>query len=289
MKQVPGTRLQKVLAAAGVASRRKAEELIAAGRVSVNGKIVRELGTRIDATRDRVRVAGRIIEPEARLYLFMHKPDGLVCSGDGNVDEQGRKTVLSLLRGVRARVFPIGKLDFHTRGALLLTNDGALAAALTHPRCRVLQLYHAKFQGRVNADELEALRRGVELDDGTVTLPAEEVLVVKATSTNTWVQLGLRQGLHRQVRRMGDAIRHPVLKLIRVAIADLGIERFPEGEVRRLTEPELLRLREAAGISAVGDGETRKKRPPQTKPATKRNPRGPKPRRSSLARTRREG
>ena len=142
--------------------------------------------------------------------------DSLVRTG------QGRP--LSLLRGVSERVFPVGRLDYHSRGLLLLTNDGELAGALTHPRHSVTKTYHVKFQGKLDADARKALAEGVTLEDGTRTKPAVELLLVKETQTNTWMQIGIQQGLNRQIRRMGEAIGHPVLKLIRVAIGDLGLD-----------------------------------------------------------------
>jgi 23S rRNA pseudouridine2605 synthase len=237
-----GVRLQKVIAEAGIASRRKAEGLITAGRVRVNGVVVRELGTRVDPDRDRIAVDGEPLVVGPRVYLLLNKPDGVVCSAEGPVDERGRPTVLSLVPGHRRGVHPVGRLDFHSRGALILTNDGELTQLLTHPRNGILKTYHAKFQGRLEVEELAALRDGVVLDDGERTRPAEEILVIKQTRTNTWVQIGLRQGLNRQIRRMGEAIGHPVLKLIRVAIGDLDIEGLEEGAVRVLRESEVASL-----------------------------------------------
>lgn len=243
-----GVRLQKVIAQAGVASRRKAEELIRAGQVQVDGRVVRELGTRVDPTRARVSVGGRLIEPEPRVYYVLHKPDAVVCSAERDVDERGRKTVVSLMPTVNERIYPVGRLDYHSRGLLILTNDGDLADALTHPRNKVEKVYHVKFQGRLEEPQLDRLREGVTLEDGTVTLPATEVFVVRETETNTWVQIGLRQGLNRQLRRMGDAIGHSVLKLIRVAIADITTDGLEEGSFRALRETELAALRGSAGL-----------------------------------------
>lgn len=239
----PGVRLQKYLAHAGIASRRKAEELIELGKVTINGKIVRELGTRIEPGRDRVTVYGKPVLPQHNVYYLLNKPDGVVCSAEGDVDERGRPTVLSLLRGVTERVYPVGRLDYHTRGLLLLTNDGDLAEALTHPRHGVVKVYHVKFQGRLEPAAIDQLRNGVRLEDGTVTKPATELLVIRETETNTWVQLGISQGLNRQIRRMGEAIDHAVLKLIRVGIDDLTTDGLDEGEFRTLSSIEIERLR----------------------------------------------
>ncbi len=236
-------RLQKFLAHAGVASRRKAEEMIEAGQVEVNGQVVRELGTKVDPIRDEVKVRGSLVTPERLVYYVLNKPDEVVCSAEGIVDNRGRPTVLSLIHGVTERIYPVGRLDYHTRGVLLLTNDGDLAAALTHPRNEVPKTYHVKFQGRVTPAGLDRLREGVTLDDGVQTRPASEVLVVKETPSNTWVQLTISQGLYRQVRRMGDAIGHHVLKLIRVAIGDLTADGLEDGSFRALKAHEVDRLR----------------------------------------------
>ncbi|MEM9463105.1 MAG: pseudouridine synthase [Myxococcota bacterium] len=245
-----GVRLQKVLAQAGVCSRRGGEALIVAGRVQVNGRVVTELGVRIDPTVDEVMVDGRAIQPESRIYLVMNKPDGVVCSGEPEVDARGRPTVISLLSGVAERVYPVGRLDYHTRGVLLLTNDGELAARLTHPRHAVPKTYHVKFQGQLQAVQLDALSRGVTLEDGTRTRPLSEISVIKDTQTNTWAQLTLTQGLNRQVRRMGDAVGHAVLKLIRVSFAGITADGLREGQWRQLREDEVARLRAVASGGA---------------------------------------
>jgi 23S rRNA pseudouridine2605 synthase len=239
-------RLQKVLARAGVSSRRGGEALITAGRVTVNDQVVTELGARVDPAVDQIAVDGRVIQLEPPVYLVMNKPDGVVCSAEPSVDERGRPTVVSLVRGIVERVYPVGRLDFHTRGVLLLTNDGDLAARLTHPRHKVPKTYHAKFQGQLGTEELEALSLGVTLEDGTRTAPLAEISVIKDTQTNSWVQLTVTQGLYRQVRRMGDAIGRPVLKLIRVAFAGITADGLDDGEWRQLREDEVARLRAQA-------------------------------------------
>lgn len=242
-----GERLQKVLARAGVSSRRGGEALIDQGRVKVNERVVTEQGVRVDPARDKIRVDGRLITMADPVYILLNKPDACVSSGEPDVDERGRPTVVSLLRGVDTRVYPVGRLDYHTRGVLLLTNDGTFAARLLHPRFKVPKTYHAKFQGRLTVAELDALRDGVTLDDGTRTQPLSEVLVVKETEANTWVQLTLTQGLYRQVRRMGDAIGHSVLKLLRVAFADLTADGVAEGDWRHLRPAELAELKSQTG------------------------------------------
>ncbi len=239
-------RLQKVLASAGIAARRKAEDLITGRRVTVNGRIVSELGAKVDPDRDEIKVNGKIVQVEKKVYFVLNKPDGVVCSAEGHKDNEGRPTVLSLLPAVTQRVYPVGRLDFHSRGVLILTNDGDLAAALTHPRHEVAKTYHVKFQGRLDDEALAALGRGITLEDGTVTRPAEEVSVIKETTTNTWAQITIRQGLNRQIRRMGDALGHPVLKLIRVAVGAVTADGLADGEFRPLTPTEVYDLMAAA-------------------------------------------
>ena len=239
-------RLQKVLASAGVAARRKAEELITRRRVTVNGKVASELGVKVDPDRDEIKVDGKIVQVEKKVYFVLNKPDGVVCSAEGLKDAEGRPTVLSLMQAVTQRIYPVGRLDFHSRGALILTNDGDLAAALTHPRHEVAKTYHVKFQGRLDEAALAALGQGIALEDGTVTRPAEEVSVIKETATNTWAQITIRQGLNRQIRRMGDALGHPVLKLIRVSVGQVTADGLDDGEFRPLTPTEVYDLMAAA-------------------------------------------
>jgi 23S rRNA pseudouridine2605 synthase len=238
-EQREGVRLQKFIASSGVSSRRKAEELIESGAVEVNGRRVTELGTRVYPGRDRVVVRGQPITAENKVYYVLNKPDQVVSSAEGSVDDRGRPTVLSLLHGVSERLYPVGRLDFHSRGVLLLTNDGTLAAALTHPRHGVIKTYHVKFQGKLSPEEEQALRDGVALDDGARTRPLAELFAFRETETNAWYQIGLTEGLNRQLRRMGDAIGHPVLKLIRVAIGDITADGLAEGEFRPLTPTEV--------------------------------------------------
>lgn len=274
-EQREGVRLQKFMASAGVSSRRKAEELIVAGAVSVNGQVVTELGARVFPGRDRVTVHGEPIAAEAKVYFVLNKPDQIVSSAAGSVDERGRPTVLSLLHGISERLYPVGRLDYHSRGVILLTNDGELAAKLTHPRHGVIKTYHAKFQGKLSADDEQALRDGVELDDGTVTRPLAELFAFRETDTNVWYQVGLTEGLNRQLRRMGEAIGHPVLKLIRVAIGDITADGLAEGEFRPLTSTEVGQLLESVQLDP-----TRKSAEPRRapKPPAKPRPLAAKPR-----------
>jgi 23S rRNA pseudouridine2605 synthase len=236
-----------VLARAGVSSRREAETLIAAGRVRVDGRVVSEPGTRIDPESAQVEVDGAPVAASEHVYLVMNKPDQMVSTPEPERDANGRPTVSSLLTGVTARVFAVGRLGYHTRGALILTNDGTLAEALLQARRAVPRTYHVKMQGRLDEDALASLHAGVVLDDGARTRPALEVELVKATRTNTWVQMTISQELPRQLVRMGEAIGHSVLKVIRVAFANITADGLREGEWRRLREEEIATLRSAAG------------------------------------------
>jgi 23S rRNA pseudouridine2605 synthase len=246
---VPVERLQKVLARAGVASRRQAEQLIDDGRVRVDGKIVREQGVKVDPHRMRVEVDGRRIVAEKPAYYLLHKPRAVVTTLR---DPEGRPTVRDLLARLPERVFPVGRLDFHTSGALLLTNDGDLAEALLRPRSSVPKTYVAKLRGHLDEAALDALRNGLRLDDGYLTKPAE-AFVIREEARQTWIQLTLTEGKNRQVHRMADAIGHPVLRLARTEFAGINTDGLRPGEVRPLTDRELEKLKKkylARGASA---------------------------------------
>lgn len=248
-------RLQKVIAASGLASRRKAEEWIAQGRVTINGKIVRELGTRIDPERDHVKVNGRHLkEVEPYTYIVLNKPKGIVSSLN---DPEGRPTISHLLHGVTLRVFPVGRLDFDTEGLMLLTNHGELAQALLHPRYHVAKVYLTKVKGMLDDEEIAQLARGVKLDDG-MTAPAI-VKKVRKAEENSWLEVTIYEGRKHQVKRMFEAVRHPVLKLKRIKFGPLTLGDLPPGEFRYLTDREANTLRtiykykqerEAVGIPA---------------------------------------
>lgn len=254
MLPVTAERLQKLLADAGVASRRAAERLILEGRVRVNGNIVRELGSRADPERDDVSVDGIEVETRPlRVYLILHKPRGYVTTAH---DEQGRKTVMDLVYKTRERVYPVGRLDLDSEGLLLLTNDGELAQRLTHPRHAVEKEYLALVRGTPDDEALRRLRRGVTLDDGRTTAPA---LIEHARSPggepapegHSWLRVVLSEGRKRQVRRMCDAAGHPVERLIRTRIGPLRLRGLVPGRVRELTPQEVARLRESAGLHAL--------------------------------------
>jgi 23S rRNA pseudouridine2605 synthase len=232
-------RLQKVLARAGIASRRASEQLIKAGRVRVNGRVVTELGTKVDPHRDRVEVDGKRLVAEKPVYYVLHKPREMVTTLD---DPEGRATIADLLRRIPERVVPVGRLDYHTSGALLVTNDGDMVDALLRPRAGVPKVYAAKLQGHLDVAELEALRNGVALDDGYRTKKAE-VFVLREEPNHTWVQITLTEGKNRQIHRMGEAIGHRVMRLARQSFAGISIEGLRPGECRELKRDELQQLK----------------------------------------------
>ncbi len=240
-------RLQKILSQAGIASRRAAEKLIAEGRVSVNGKTVREMGTKADLDVDHIKVDDRRIKSTQRQrYILLYKPAGYVTTRS---DPQRRRTVLELLRGVKEYVYPVGRLDYDTEGLLLLTNDGDLAAKLTHPRHGVDRTYEARVAGIPNETALEKLRTGIPLD-GKRTLPADVAMVNKARPSKGEGEgvlvLTIREGRNRQVRRMLEAVGHPVRELVRTKFGPLTDKRMKPGDWRELTPDELRVLKARA-------------------------------------------
>ena len=232
-------RLQKILAHAGIASRRAAEGLIASGHVRVNGRIVTELGISADPRKDKIEVDGRRIVLEKPAYFVLHKPRGVVSTLS---DPEGRPHLGEILQQLGARVYPVGRLDFHTSGVLLVTNDGELTEALLHPRKDVPKIYVAKLRGHVTVEDLDRLRNGVVLDDGHKTKPAD-VFVLREEDRNTWVQITLFEGKNRQIHRMGEAIGHPVLRLARMSFAGITAEGLRPGQWRELEARELEKLK----------------------------------------------
>jgi 23S rRNA pseudouridine2605 synthase len=236
-------RLQKIIARAGLASRRAAEELILAGRVRVNGRVVRELGAKADPRADRIEVDGQRLVAEDLYYLVLHKPRGVVSTMS---DPEGRPTVAELVKHVPARLYPVGRLDFATSGVLLMTNDGAFANGLLHPRRAVPKTYVLKVSGRMDEDDASVWRRGVMLEDG-ITLPAE-ARILRHEDDKTWLEVTLREGRNQQIRRMGDATGFRVMRLARVSFAGVTNEGLRPGELRPLTREELMVLREEYGV-----------------------------------------
>jgi 23S rRNA pseudouridine2605 synthase len=234
-------RLQKILSQAGIASRRAAEKLIAEGRVTVNGKTILEMGVKADPAADDIRVDGRRVKGAERLrYILLYKPKGYVTT---RADPERRRTVLDLLTGVREYVYPVGRLDYDSEGLLLLTNDGDLAARLTHPRHGVERTYEARVAGIPDEQALERLRKGIPLD-GHRTLPATVVLVPPRRRTDdAVVLLTIREGRNRQVRRMCEAVGHPVQSLKRTRIGPIQDRRIKPGQFRELTAKEVEKLK----------------------------------------------
>jgi 23S rRNA pseudouridine2605 synthase len=239
-------RLQKLIAAAGLASRRHAEEMIAAGEVTVNGKLVTEAGTKADPARDHIKVRGRLINPllEARekVYVLLNKPRGYLASLS---DPEERPLVTELVPPSLGRLHPVGRLDFNTEGLLILTNDGELTNYITAARNGVAKVYEVKVKGVPPEEAIERLRRGIRLDDGALTAPAQ-ITPTGETGINAWFEVVLHEGRNQQIRRMFDQIGHSVLKLRRVAIGSLRDERLPVGAYRLLHPGEVARLKPKA-------------------------------------------
>ena len=237
-------RLQKYLAHAGVASRRRSEELIVAGKVRITGKVVRELGSTVEPS-DRVEFEGKLLAPPSFRYVVLHKPRGVVTTMS---DPEGRRTVASIATGT-PRVVPVGRLDFDTSGVLLLTNDGDLAHLLTHPRHGVEKTYRAVVRGRLSPEDIAAVGRGVKLDDG-VAAPAK-LRVVASSRAITEIDLTIHEGRNREVRRIFEALGHPVEALVRLRFGPLRLGDLPLGAMREPNGRETAELeairREAAG------------------------------------------
>lgn len=236
-------RLQKVLSHAGVCSRRKAEELITKGQVRVNGRVVRELGSEADPMRDTIEVMGEVIRRERPKYFLFYKPDRVITSLS---DPEGRRTVADYFRNVRERVFPVGRLDYHSEGALLMTNDGELDNLLTHPRYQVNKVYEVTVRGRFSPKAAEKMAKGVKIDTG-VTAPCEiEILEYNKEKNKTKVRMTLHEGKNREIRKMMEAFHHMVFELVRVQYAFLTLTGLKRGEYRKLTREEVKKLYDLA-------------------------------------------
>jgi 23S rRNA pseudouridine2605 synthase len=233
-------RLQKILSQAGVASRRASEQLMLDGRVTVNGATVRELGTKADASSDEIRVDGRrITMPERHRYLLLNKPRGYVTPRS---DPPRRPTVIDLLAGVRDYVYPVGRLDYDTEGLLILTNDGDLAARLTHPRHGIARVYEAKVLGVPDTHDLDRLSRGVTIEGQRMTATSVRLLPSR-NNRHATLQITIHEGRNRQVRNMLEAIGHPVDQLTRIAIGPIGDAKLKLGRWRDLTDAEVKSLK----------------------------------------------
>lgn len=241
-------RLQKVMAQAGVASRRKSEALILEGKVKVNGVVVTELGTRVSGS-DTVEVEGVPITKEENVYFLLYKPRGIISTAH---DEKGRKTVLDLFPYVEQRIFPVGRLDYDTSGVIIMTNDGDFSYLMTHPKFEIPKKYVAKVKGIPHREALKKLENGIVLEDGK-TAPAQVKTrsVDKKTGT-ALIEITIHEGKNRQVRRMFDAIGHPVEKLRRESFAMLTTHGLNAGEARELTLHEVKQLRVLAETGKIG-------------------------------------
>ncbi|WP_419881246.1 23S rRNA pseudouridine(2605) synthase RluB [Peribacillus sp. B-H-3] len=235
-------RLQKVIAHAGIASRRKAEELILDGRVKVNGKTVKELGIKV-APNDKVEVNEVPLEKEAPVYFLLYKPRGVISAV---ADDKNRKVVTEFFPGIQERIYPIGRLDYDTSGLLLLTNDGEFANILTHPKHEVDKVYVAKVKGIPLRESLKKLDRGIMLEDGKTAPARTKVLSVDKKKQTSIIEITIHEGRNRQVRRMFEAIGHPVTKLKRERFGFLTLQGLSAGEARELTHHEVKQLRALA-------------------------------------------
>ncbi len=233
-------RIAKFLAEAGVASRRKSEELIIEGAVSVNGKVVEELGMQVDPENDDIRVRRRkIYAPEKKVYIMFNKPVGCVSTCE---DDRGRRTVLDYMTDVKERIYPVGRLDFTTEGMLLLTNDGDLAYRLTHPKHEVNKRYVAIVDSEVTADDVKKLEKGVFIEGGK-TAPAK-VKLISVSPERTELTIIIHEGRNRQVRRMFEAIDKNVVFLKRISIGNMNLGDLKKGEHRYLTDEEIAYLKQ---------------------------------------------
>lgn len=233
-------RLQKIIARAGFASRREAEEMIRTGRVTVNGHVITELGSKADPKTDHVKVDGKLItRPETLRYILLYKPKDVMTTVS---DPEGRPTVLDLIRGVKERLFPVGRLDFQSEGLILLTNDGQLAFQVSHPSNGSIKSYHVKVRGVPEERLVEKLRRGITLE-GRRTLPCEidrlRTTGAAEDTGNSWFEVRLREGRTQQIRKMFKALGHPVSKLKRVSIGPISDGTLIAGQWRDLTKQEV--------------------------------------------------
>ncbi len=233
-------RLQKIIAHAGFASRREAETMIREGRVTVNGRVVTELGSKADPGCDHVKVDGKLItRAETHRYILLYKPKEVMTTVE---DPQGRRTVIDLVRGIKERIYPVGRLDYHSEGLVLLTNDGDLAFKVSHPTSGSIKIYHVKVRGVPDERMIDKLRRGITLE-GKRTLPCDIDRVSTTGKTdaegNSWFAVKLREGRTQQIRKMFQAIGHPVSKLRRVAIGPISDPKLTPGVWRELTRQEV--------------------------------------------------
>lgn len=234
-------RLQKIISRAGIASRRKAEELITAGRVKVNDMAVKELGAKADPQRDEIRVDGALISVALEpVYVMLNKPEGYVTTVS---DPEGRPTVMNLVKKIRTRVYPVGRLDFATSGLLLLTSDGELTRFLTHPSSHVPKTYEVKVKGRIPPEAIRALREGPKIDKKPLKPAEVRFLKFSRTGQHSWLIMTIHEGRTRQIRRMCEAVGADVMKLKRVEIGPIKLGDLPPGDFRWLSDKEIALLK----------------------------------------------
>jgi 23S rRNA pseudouridine2605 synthase len=273
-------RLQKIIAHAGVSSRREAEAMIREGRVTLNGRVVTELGTRADPDRDHIKVDGKLItKAEPHRYILLYKPKEVMTTVE---DPQGRRTVIELVRGIRERIYPVGRLDFHSEGLVLLTNDGELAFKVSHPTHGSVKTYSVKVRGVPDERMIDKLRRGITID-GKRTLPCDiermHTTGKRDDEGNSWFEVKLREGRTQQIRKMFQFIGHPVSKLRRVAIGPISDPKLTPGVWRELTKQEVKMLETMKELK-----KTVKPRRTTARPVSRKKPAAAGAKRSTAAR-----
>jgi 23S rRNA pseudouridine2605 synthase len=227
-------RLNKAIAATGFCSRRRADELISAGRVRLNGELIKDFNVTVDLTQDRLSVDGKVLSARKNEYIVLHKPRGVVTTC---YDEMGRESVLDILPTTYKHLKPVGRLDRDSEGLLILTNDGQFAQILTHPSNHVFKRYEVTVEGEISTSALKKMTRGMKLEDG-FTLPAEVRLEIRNEDESIF-EIGLREGRNRQIRRMCAQLGYPIIRLVRVAIGELQLRHMEPGDWRHLTQQEV--------------------------------------------------
>ncbi len=237
-------RVQKIIANVGIASRREAEKMIEEGRVTING-VPAKLGDKADPEKDHIKIDGKLLKVKKteNVYIILNKPKKVMCTTN---DPEGRQTVLDLLKGIKNRVWPVGRLDYHSEGLVLITNDGELSLRLTHPKYKIEKVYEVKVKDLPDEKKIEKLKKGIWLEDGK-TAPCE-ISFIKKTTENSWFRIILKEGKKRQIRRMFHAIGHDVMKLKRISMGPIKLGKLPVGSFRFLTEREIINLKKLVGL-----------------------------------------
>lgn len=229
-------RLNRYLSMCGIASRRKADQIVSEGRVRVNGLVVKELGYRVDTEKDTIEVGGEVIRPERKRYVVLNKPPLYLTT----LKQEGKKTIQELIKGIPERVYPVGRLDYDTEGLLILTNDGELANTIIHPRYKLPKVYVALVKGKIERKTLEKMIRGTRLEDGFAR--PDRVKIIKYEAQNTLVEITFHEGRNRLVKRFLLKFEHPVLRLKRIAVGPVRLGALPRGRWRDMTDEELRAL-----------------------------------------------